>query len=134
MHEFLSGFNFIDFDFTAEGKLRDKLAEAAKAAGVKPVDILRQALGAQLGEIAEGDLQSNGVINQGNGGFHIVTLVADGYGAVVAEDSRGAELARTNMEWDQEADPSGVNPLQEAVRRFVVNADHGTALEKTSKN
>jgi hypothetical protein len=35
-------------------------------------------------------------INQGAGGFHLYTVVTDGYGNYIAEDAEGNELARVN--------------------------------------
>lgn len=37
-------------------------------------------------------------INEGNNGFHLFTVVTDGYGNLIAEDTKGRELARVSIE------------------------------------
>lgn len=53
-------------------------------------------------------------LNEGNGGFHVFTVVADGYGWLVAEDANGKELAR------EKADGVGDDP--EHFHRLTVKA------------
>lgn len=39
-------------------------------------------------------------INQGNNGFHLYTVVTDGYGNLIAEDMGGTEFARAALPTD----------------------------------
>jgi len=62
------------------------------------------------------------LINEGNGGFHLVTLVSDGYGNIVAENAEGEEGAR--VVWDQTT-PDATFAMMEVTRRFCANLAHG---------
>lgn len=64
--------------------------------------------------------------NEGVNGFHVMTLVTDGYGNAIAEDHKGTELARTV--WDMEM-PDATDSLVAVVRKAVTNAAHEQGYE-----
>lgn len=44
-----------------------------------------------------------GIVNEGANGFHLYTVVTDGYGNYVAEDGQGKEVARVASTGDANA-------------------------------
>lgn len=70
------------------------------------------------------------IYNEGVNGFHILTLVADGYGNVIAEDTYGRAVA--TVEWDGNG-PDATDAMLKAVRKFVVEAAHQEALDINSE-
>lgn len=67
--------------------------------------------------------------NEGVNGFHIMTLVTDGYGNALAEDAQGQVLATVPWEVDEDSDRDGANGLCKVVRKTMVNAAHDEAIE-----
>lgn len=106
---------FVNFDGRLTGATARTVKHVAKAAGVTPHELLSKL----LAEALEDKLSPHAVrnedvrvepmtINAGNGGFHVLTFVTDGYGNLVTEDSTGRELARGK--WDT-PDEGGTNDL-----------------------
>ncbi len=62
------------------------------------------------------------VINEGGSGFHLWTVVTDGYNNIIAEDEHGHRLAEVSCEGHDEDDPA---PFAELARRAfaVANGD-----------
>lgn len=95
---------FINFDGRISGQTAQVINEIAADRGLTPQQIIAE----MLHEVVNGRGYSSPgrtevdvtvepmTINAGNGGFHVVTVVADGYGYLVAEDQDGAEKARIN--------------------------------------
>lgn len=106
---------FVNFDGTITGDTARELVRQAKRQGVKPQDLLASFLRYALAEATDGTTNTDNdvkvepmTINAGNGGFHVVTVVADGYGYLVAENSAGEERARVKVETedDEPTDPA----------------------------
>lgn len=107
--------NFVNFDGRLTGETARKAKETAEARGWTVHELLTHIIAGGLQ--VEADVNdaclpvteewakpvANDVtvepmtINAGNGGFHVVTVVADGYGYLVAEDQDGAEKARVEV-------------------------------------
>lgn len=91
---------FVNFDGRVTGETARRLIKAANVAECHPQalldGILTQALAERLNTpTADQDVKVEPMtINAGNGGFHVVTVVADGYGNLIAEDMGGKELAQ----------------------------------------
>lgn len=69
-------------------------------------------------------MSANGpTINQGNNGFHLFTVVTDGYGNLIAENEHGSELARASVLGHDDDDPA---PFVELTRKtfFRLNAEN----------
>lgn len=124
---------FVNFDGRITGQTARILKMSADFMGLTPTELLDQILTAALTEkLSPATINSNDVkvepmtINAGNGGFHIVTVVADGYGSLIAEDSNGAEKARVAIAEDPEdADPADdLVQLMQAFHAASV-AEHG---------
>lgn len=78
-----------------------------------------------LNEVFEGSLvvleaKPQTTINGGNAGFHILTVVTDGYGNLIAEGMKGEELAKVGV--DPEATDL-VKPAQELVGKVLETTD-----------
>lgn len=101
---------FVNFDGRLTRQTARDVIKLAKQAGMPVHELLTYALQAGLDSYGIGDTSDTKVepmaINAGNGGFHLMTFVADGYGNLVAEDSNGKELART--EW-QDVEEGGTH-------------------------
>lgn len=111
---------FVNFDGRVTGETARALIRVAEASGVTPQEMiqsaLRYALGEGLADSLPGGVDVSGdvkvepmTINAGNGGFHVVTVVADGYGFLVAEDDKGAERARVEVQ--EESGPADLQRL-----------------------
>jgi len=90
---------FVNFDGRITGETARLVKAAAEVQGVTPQELLNtvlvNALNGGLNRDTSDDVKVEPMtINAGNGGFHVVTVVADGYGYLVAEDSNGVEKAR----------------------------------------
>lgn len=61
-------------------------------------------------------------INEGSNGFHLYTVVTDGYGNLISEDHRGFKIAQVHTTPDQSEDPA---PFAELARLTfaVMNGD-----------
>lgn len=103
--------HFVNFDGRLTGRTAEVVKQVAEARGLTPQDLLAEILteglkaynGTTPTQPAPNDVKVEPMtINAGNGGFHVLTFVADGYGNLVAEDSTGAEKAR--MPWSTEDD------------------------------
>lgn len=96
---------FINFDGRVTGQTAQVIKQVAEDRGLTPEQILAELLHESINRRGYGNPGRTEVdvkvepmtINAGNGGFHVMTFVADGYGNLVAEDTNGKELART--EW-----------------------------------
>lgn len=94
--------HFINFDGRVDGETAKTIEEVAASRGLSPqqilAELLREAInrrGYGISGRTEIDVKVEPMtINAGNGGFHVLTVVSDGYGYLVAEDSAGTELAR----------------------------------------
>lgn len=103
--------HFVNFDGRLTGTTAQVVKQVAERRGISPQDLLGEILaeglkaynGSTPAEVRPQDVKVEPMtINAGNGGFHILTFVADGYGNLVAENSAGEELAR--CEWSTEDD------------------------------
>lgn len=101
--------HFVNFDGRLTGATAQVVKQVAEARGISPTDLLDEILSKALVDalsphaVKETDVKVEPMtINAGNGGFHILTFVTDGYGNLVAENSAGEELARTP--WTTEDD------------------------------
>ncbi|QJD54055.1 ribbon-helix-helix DNA binding domain protein [Streptomyces phage Galactica] len=89
----------VNFDGHVTGETARALIRQAARVGRNPHDLLQDLIRYGLGELLDGDAKDADVtvepmtINAGNGGFHVVTFVTDGYGNLIAENSAGMELA-----------------------------------------
>lgn len=95
------------FDGVLTGDTARAVAKAAE--GLNVHDLLADALLLGLAKLAEGtdrrDVSvSPWTCNDGNNGFHLTTVVADGYGNLVAEDTNGKEMARVEVTYDEDGD------------------------------
>lgn len=117
-------------DFEFRGALLTKIEETSKERGVEPEVLIEAMLCASLGIdfSLTPNVRPQNRINQGNGGFHVATIVTDGYGYFLTEDSEGRETSRVKADPDDESDISCIKPMQEAVRRAIVNYAHDKAL------
>lgn len=93
--------HFINFDGRLTGETAKTVEHVAKAAGMTPHELLTKLLAEALADklsphaVRDQDVKVEPMtINAGNGGFHVLTFVTDGYGSLVAEDTNGAEQAR----------------------------------------
>ena len=113
----------VNFDGHVTGETARALIRVAKARGVTPQEMIQDALRYALGEGLADSLPGGAdvsddvkvepmTINTGNGGFHVVTVVADGYGYLVAENSAGDERARVKVE--DESGPADLKRLMDA--------------------
>lgn len=90
----------VNFDGQVTGETARRLIKAAEVQGVRPQDLIRDALRQILGDTLNAPTAGRDVtaepmtINAGNGGSHAFTVVADGCGNLIAENSDGEELAR----------------------------------------
>lgn len=102
---------FYNFDGRLAGEVARQVKRVAEREGVSPAELIQQVLSHALAEHVVGGDPTDDVkvdpmtINAGNGGFHVVTVVADGYGYYVAENSAGEERARVKVE--ESDDPDG---------------------------
>lgn len=120
--------HFVNFDGRLTGHTAQVVKQVAESRGISPQDLLGEIL-------AEGLKAYNGTvpatvkaddvkvepmtINAGNGGFHVVTVVADGYGSLVAEDTNGAERARVECQDPDEADENPGKDLADLMAEFT---------------
>lgn len=94
--------HFINFDGRVTGQTAQVIEEVAADRGLTPQQVIAELLHEAINGRGYGNPGRTEVdvkvepmtINAGNGGFHVVTVVADGYGNLVAEDTAGTELAR----------------------------------------
>lgn len=102
--------HFVNFDGRVTGQTAEVIKQVAEDRGLTPQQILAELLheaingrGYGIPGRTETDVKVEPMtINAGNGGFHVLTFVADGYGNLVAEDSAGVEKAR--CKWSTEDD------------------------------
>lgn len=103
--------HFVNFDGRLTGHTAQIVKQVAESRGISPQDLLAEVLaeglkaynGTNPATVKADDVKVEPMtINAGNGGFHVLTFVADGYGNLVAEDSNGVEKAR--CEWKTEDD------------------------------
>jgi hypothetical protein len=94
---------FVNFDGRLTGATAQIVKQVAAAREISPADLLNEILAEALADkfsphaVKATDVKVQPMtINAGNGGFHVMTVVADGYGDLVAEDSSGAEQARVS--------------------------------------
>lgn len=103
---------FINFDGRITGETAQVIEDVAASRGLTPQQIVAELLHEAINGRGYGCPGKTEVdakvepmtINTGNGGFHVLTFVTDGYGNLVAENQAGEELART--EWVTEDDES----------------------------
>lgn len=118
--------HFVNFDGRITGRTAQILKQVAEHRGILPTDLLAEILteglkaynGSTPVAPAPNDVKVEPMtINAGNCGFHVLTFVADGYGNLVAENSAGEELART--EWQSQG---GEPDTHEEFRRLAGQA------------
>jgi hypothetical protein len=124
---------FINFDGRVTGETAKVIKDVAASRGLTPEQILAEALHAGLNTIGWGipgrtetDVKVEPwTANEGCGGFHVVTVVADGYGFIVAEDQNGKERARVACQDPDEADADPGKDLVNLMTEFtkVVEAE-----------
>jgi len=68
------------------------------------------------------------IVNEGNNGFHVVTVVTDGYGNLIAEDAHGSQIAQVpaNREY---SDRDVSTEAAEVVRKAFVEFAHREAAD-----
>lgn len=118
---------FVNFDGRVTGQTAQVIKQVAEGRGVTPEQVLTEALCAGLNVIGWGipgrtevDVKVEPMtINAGNGGFHVVTVVADGYGSLVAEDTNGKERARVACQDPDEADTDPGKDLANLMAEFT---------------
>lgn len=105
--------HFVNFDGRLNGATAQVVKQVAEARGISPTDLLDEILTKALVDalsphaVKATDVKVEPMtINSGNGGFHVVTVVADGYGYLVAEDSAGTERARVKCAEDTDDAPA----------------------------
>lgn len=105
--------HFLNFDGRLTGATAQVVKQVAEARGISPTDLLDEVLSKALVDalsphaVKATDVKVEPMtINAGNGGFHVVTVVADGYGYLVAEDSAGTERARVKCTEDTDDAPA----------------------------
>jgi hypothetical protein len=124
---------FINFEGRITGPTAQVIKDVAESRGVTPEQVLTEALCAGLNVIGWGNPGRSEVDaqitpwtpNEGCGGFHVVTVVADGYGFIVAEDQNGKERARVACQDPDEADANPGKDLADLMAKFteVVEAE-----------
>lgn len=100
--------HFINFDGRVTGQTAEVIKQVADNRGLTPHQILAELLHEAINANGYGNPGRTEVdvkvepmtINAGNGGFHVLTFVTDGYGYLLTEDSSGRELARETWEPD----------------------------------
>lgn len=109
---------FINFSGRVTGETAQVIKQVAKNLGQSPEQVLAGLLHEAINAREYSDpsrTEANAKVetwvpNEGNGGFHVVTVVADGYGYLVAENSVGEERARVKIQMDDDeahvADPA----------------------------
>lgn len=100
---------FVNFEGRLTGTAAQVLKQVAEHRGISPIELLDEILTSTLMDkfnphpVRKTDVNvTEWTCNEGNGGFHVLTFVADGYGNLVAENAAGEELARTP--WETEDD------------------------------
>ena len=113
---------FINFDGRVTGETARALIRSAELQGISPQTLIENALRYVLAEATDGTTNTDVdvkvepmTINAGNGGFHVLTFVADGYGNLVAENSAGMELARAA--WDTPDDAEADTKIFDTLAR-----------------
>lgn len=124
---------FINFDGRITGPTAQVIKQVADFREVTPEQVLTEVLCAGLNASGYGNPGRSEVdakiepwtANEGCGGFHVVTVVADGYGFIVAEDQNGKERARVACQDPDEADTDPGKDLVNLMTEFtkVVEAD-----------
>jgi hypothetical protein len=113
----------INFDGQVTGQTAQVIKQVAEDRGLTPQQILAELLHEAINGRGYGNPGRTEVdvkvepmtINTGNGGFHVVTVVADGYGSLLAENSAGEERARVKIATDG-TDDDPVDPQTDLVR------------------
>ena len=101
--------SFINFDGRITGETAQVIEQVAESLGEDPQTVIQHiltwALSEKLGDaVRRSDVKVEPMtINTGNGGFHVVTVVADGYGNLVAENQAGEEQARVKVDAEDDA-------------------------------
>jgi len=117
---------FVNFDGRITGETARLLKASAEVQGVTPQEmldtILSNALSDGLHRDASGDVKVEPMtINAGNCGFHVVTVVADGYGNLIAEDQDGEQKATVDsarVHAEYEGKPEAAADLVTLMREF----------------
>lgn len=87
------------------GDLARQLADTAKVNGIEVAHLIENTLRRAAGLVpfdTNVEVQPRLTVNDGNHGFHVLTVVTDGGGNFVAEDTEGRALARLEMDVDSE--------------------------------
>lgn len=129
---------FINFDGRITGPTAQVIRQVADFREVTPEQVLTEVLCAGLNVTGYGHPGRSEVdakiepwtANEGCGGFHVVTVVADGYGFIVAEDQNGKERARVGSADPDQAERDPGKDLADLMAEFtrVVEA------ERTAEN
>ncbi len=105
-------FDFLNFDGRLTGDTATTVKKVAEAAGMTPHELLTKLLAEALADkisphaVRDQDVKVEPMtINAGNGGFHVLTFVTDGYGYLLTENSEGKELAREEWNTPDDAEP-----------------------------
>lgn len=94
------------FRINVHGDLAAVLAETARMNGISIAHLIENTLRRSVGLApfdGQVEVTEREVINEGNHGFHLLTVVTDGYGNFVAENSEGRALARVDVDQSPEA-------------------------------
>lgn len=122
---------FINFDGRITGETARLVKASAQVMGVTPQHVLQLALSSfldqKLNVNTEGDVKVEPwTPNEGAGGFHVVTVVADGYGYLVAENAQGEERARVACQTPEEAADAPGKDLRALMNAFTVRSMDGS--------
>lgn len=119
--------HFVNFDGRVTGQTAQVIEQVAEDRGLTPQQILAELLHEAINARGYGNPGRTEVdvkvepwtANEGCGGFHVVTVVADGYGFVVAEDQNGKERARVACQTPDEADANPGKDLADLMAEFT---------------
>lgn len=115
----------INLELNLSGDTARAVRELADARDVdvnKVVEqLLTRAVSDTTGDTGSGVAVAPYTINEGSGGFHLFTVVTDGYGSLISEDAHGKQLARVTAESYATDDASWV-ALHEKLTRETLSA------------
>lgn len=122
---------FVNFEGRVTGPTAQVIKQVAEDRGITPEAVIAEALHAGINAIGWGNPGRTEVDakvekwtpNEGCGGFHVVTVVADGYGFVVAEDQNGKERARVACQTPEEAAKNPGQDLADLMAAFTKVAE-----------
>lgn len=119
----------VNLELNLTGETARAVRELAGARGVDVNKVVEQLLTRSVSDTT-GDAGVEVLpytINEGNGGFHLFTVVADGYGGLVSEDANGKQLVRVTSDGDATDDAHWVALHEKLTRETLATLDAQTA-------